>query len=157
MKKKLPLKRVIATALFVGTLDISAAIINFLAQGGQDITRIFRFIASGVFGQAAFESGSYIIFMGVFFHYLIAFIWTALFFYGYPKLKFQKANPYVVGIVYGLIVWAIMNLIVLPMSGIPELNQKISQKLIAISILIICVGLPISLIYRSKIKTTSVN
>ncbi|MCX2679772.1 DUF1440 domain-containing protein [Galbibacter sp. EGI 63066] len=146
--KKLPLKKLGITALVVGTADIMAAIFNFLIQGGEHISGIFRFIASGVFGQAAFERGSPMIFMGGLFHYLIAFLWTALFFYFYPKLKLRKVNVYFIGSVYGVIVWSIMNLIVLPLSNTPELSNTYTQDIIGMVILILCVGFPVSLMYK---------
>jgi len=132
----------------VGTLDITAAIINFLAQGGEDISRIFKFIASGIFGQMAFEKGNSIILMGLLFHYLIAFLWTALFFYGYNRLKLRKVNAYIIGLLYGLIIWCVMNLLVLPLSNTPKHTQDLSQILMGMLILILCVGLPISIIYK---------
>ena len=61
---------VLITGLIAGTLDILAAI--FLLAGGE-ATRVFRFIASGAFGKAAFEGGGEMVAWGSFFHYLIAF------------------------------------------------------------------------------------
>ncbi|MDG3581825.1 hypothetical protein [Galbibacter pacificus] len=151
---RLSFKKIGITTLVAGTADITAAMFNFLAQGGEHVSRIFRFIASGVFGQAAFERGSFMIYMGGLFHYLIAFLWTTLFFYFYPKLELRlhKANIYFIGIVYGLVIWCVMNLIVLPLSNTADLNNTHVQDIIGMVILILCMGLPISLIYNKNVR-----
>jgi len=140
----------LGTWLLAGTLDILAACINFLIHGGKDISRIFRYIASGVFGPTALDGGFGFVALGAVFHYLVALIWTALFFLLYPRLKMKGANSYIVGILYGAIVWCGMNLIVVPLSRTPELHSTLAQKAVAMGILMACIGLPISLMYHRR-------
>ncbi|HXB93468.1 MAG TPA: hypothetical protein VNU72_14315, partial [Puia sp.] len=73
-------------ALIAGTLDASAAIISYYLHGGHQPARIFRFIASGVFGKQATSGGTDMVVYGVLFHYFIAFCFTAVFFILYPRL-----------------------------------------------------------------------
>lgn len=145
---------ILLTGLLAGTLDIVSAFLNFLAQGGDDPRKVLVFIASGVFGQRAFEP-SYMMFMsvsGLVFHYLIALIWTTLYFMTYPRIHLLSSHKYLNGMAYGLIVWIIMNLVVLPLSGTPEMELIFKRVAISMGILIVAIGLPISLVAHNYFR-----
>jgi hypothetical protein len=143
------LTTIFLTSLLVGTLDITAAIIHFKLNGGDNPVRIFYFIASGVFGNKAFDSGENMAFLGLVFHYLIAGTWTLFYFLIYP-FTFQKiGNRWVSGIAYGVFIWIIMNLIVLPFSNTPEISRNLTQDLIGVAILVLAIGLPVAFV-RSR-------
>lgn len=132
--------------LLVGTLDIIAAIIHFKLSGGDNPVRILHFIASGVFGNAAFDAGPGMALAGLTFHYLIAGTWTFLYFLVYP-FTFQKIRSKVIsGIIYGVFIWIVMNLIVLPLSNTPEISRNLTRDVIGAAILVVAVGLPLSFI-----------
>lgn len=133
---------ILITGLIAGTLDILAAI--FILAGGN-AGGVFKYIASGTFGKTAFDGGNEMVFWGVFFHYLIALFWTALFFVLYPKLTFLKLNKWLNAFIYGIIVWTVMNLLILPFTKIAPQTFTLSGVLKNIVILIICIGLPVSL------------
>ena len=135
------LTSILFTGLLAGTLDILAAI--FLLAGGNAVGT-FKFIASGVFGKAAFEGGNDMVAWGVLFHFMIALSFTTAYFLMYPKLPFLKRNKWVNAVVYGCIVWAVMNLIVLPMSQVPQRPFNWEMALKNIAILVVCIGLPVA-------------
>jgi hypothetical protein len=137
-------RSIVFTGLFVGTLDAIAAIINFTIQGGKDPVKIFNFIASGFFGKTAFEGGLLMAMYGLVFHYIIAIGWTAIFFLIYPRIIPSFMSRIVPGIIYGIIVWTLMNLVVLPISNTPPLSLTIVNAIIGILIIVGCVGLPIA-------------
>jgi hypothetical protein len=141
--KKPFLKKVALTALFVGTLDIIAAIIQTLLYGGQPL-KMLQYIASGLTGPESFSGGLSLAFLGLGFHYIIAFFWTAPFFWVYPRLTFLSKNKVLSGIGYGLFIWLTMNLIVLPLSNVPSSPFNITGAIIGTLILIMAVGLPLS-------------
>lgn len=136
---------VIITGLVAGTLDGLAAIINFIMQGGKKPEVIFKYIASGVIGKDALTGGNGIILLGVLLHYLIAFSWTILFFWFYPTIKWLAENKILAGLQYGIFVWAVMNLFIVPMSCISRETINISKSRAELLILMVCIGLPISL------------
>jgi hypothetical protein len=164
------------TALLTGTLDISAAIIKFyidtnqgarlkltgdnepvsfftfITNGGPD--RIFKFIARGVFGNEASAGGTLMIIWGVVFHFMIAFLFTAFLFIIYPKVVKLIKNKFIVGFIYGLFIWAAMNLVVLPLSRVPNPKSfDFKQAGIAALILICMIGIPAALVahrYHSR-------
>src|SRR5690348_4121092 len=100
--------------LMAGTLDITAAVIQMLLND-RDPVMMLKFIASGVFGPAALGGGNGYAVLGLIFHYIIAGIWTWLFFMIYPQVRFLQKNVWVTAVVYGIFVWFVMNRIVLPL------------------------------------------
>ena len=58
----------------------------------------------------------------------------------------------VAGIVYGLIVWLVMNLVVLPLSNVRHVPIQPRAAAIAAIILVLCVGLPLSLVIGNAVK-----
>ena len=138
--------------IIAGTLDALAAIINYYASTGKNPVRVFVFIASGVFGKDAYASSQSIAVFGVLFHYLIAIIFSVFYFLIYPMLRFLRINKFFSAFLYGIFVWLIMNFIVVPLSNTAPLPFHIKGALLAILILIICVGIPICFIANSFYK-----
>ncbi|MBC9798231.1 hypothetical protein [Sinomicrobium weinanense] len=139
-----PLSKNLGTAaLLVGTLDIFAAIVYTLARGGN-VDKLLRYIASGVFGEQAFSGPVIFVLSGLLFHYLIALIWTWVFFKLYPMIKAQLNNNIVIGVIYGICIWLTMNLIVLPLSNVPKSTFNLIHAILSALILIVAIGLPLS-------------
>lgn len=133
-----------------GTLDISAACIQYYIRTGKNPENVLRFVASGVFGKDAFTGGSLMSFCGLLFHFLIAFSFTVFFFLVYPKLKFLSYNIFLTAIVYGVFTWMVMNLVVLPLSKAPSIPFTFTGAAMAAGILCICIGLPLTLIAKRE-------
>lgn len=144
MKK---IKLALLTTFLAGTLDGAAAVIQYILSDGGNPLNVFRFIASGIFGSSALAGGLSMALAGILLHYLIAGIWVSLFFWLYPSVKPTWSNKYISGILYGVIVWFIMNQVVLPLSNTPPLPHNLLYDVIGILILIVAIGLPISFIY----------
>jgi hypothetical protein len=146
-----PLWKVIAGAtLLVGTLDISDAII-FYGLRGVSPTRILQGIASGVLGRAAFGMGHRSAFLGLFFHFFIAFSATTVFLLASRKLPLAR-HPFLYGTLCGVALYCVMNYIVLPLSKIgwrpiPPLIPLIN----GVAALVFCIGIPLAFIGRRYI------
>lgn len=141
--RKPSFKKITSIALLVGTLDILAAMVITLLHGNGPI-RMLQYIASGVFGNTAFSGGSIFTFMGLFFHYSLAFLWTILFFSLYQVLKKLIKSVLLLGIAYGLFVWGVMNLLVLPLSRAFQGPFTLVSTLTGILVLMAMMGLPLS-------------
>jgi len=152
---RIPVSLLIKGWLIVGTLDIIAAIIQTLMAGGS-ITRLMQYIASGVFGTAAFEGGMTYAVLGLAFHYVVAFGWSFLFLMVYPKLSFAPKHRLLTGIAYGAFVWFMMNRIVLPLSNVSMRPFDPVRSLIAAAVLMVAIGIPLSFLasgYYSREST----
>ena len=130
--------------LVAGTLDAIGATVVFMLRGGKDPAVIWRYVASGVFGKESLAADSGTAVWGLVFHFLIALTWAAFFFVIYPTLRRFISNPMLIGLLYGVVVWMVMNLIVLPLSNVAPQTFDLAKVLIGMSVLIVCIGLPIS-------------
>lgn len=145
-KKPNLVRAIVLTGLVAGTMDIVTATSWFTIRTGNNPVRVLQYISSAAFDKDLAYSGNILmIILGLLFHYLIAYSWTFLFYLAYPRIGLLRANKFVVGIGYGIFVWTIMNRVVLPLSRIPAITFDINQASIAASILIVCIGLPISI------------
>ena len=135
------------TGLVAGTLDMTAAVVQYMSRGGTEPVRILIYIASGALGPWVFDGPpAWVAAAGLGFHYLIAFTWTVLFFVAFPRLQALRRSPLVIGPLYGVVVWFVMNRVVVPLSRVPKPKAfDPTQAAIACAILIVCIGLPIAL------------
>lgn len=147
--------KIISTGLLVGTLDISAACIQYFIKTGKGPEGVLQFVASGFFGQKAFDGGSSMIAAGLLFHYIIAMLFTVFFFAIAPILFSLLKNKLLVGILYGIFIWCVMNLIVVPLSSTPKFPFKPVNAAIAAAILVVCIGIPLSFIAGRSLKKES--
>jgi len=129
--------------LLTGTLDGLAAIAMNYKIGAA---RIFKFIASGAFGKSPPAGSAEMILWGVFFHYFIAFSFSAMLFLLYPFFIRVLKNKYLCAIVFALITFIITNLVIVPLSKIGWRPMDIGFFLKNFGILIFTIGLPIALI-----------
>lgn len=135
---------ILKTGFIAGTLDILAALSSYYISTGKNPVNVLRFITSGLLGKAAFTGGAVMALLGLLLHFLIAFIFTIFFFWLYPKLKLVAVNRFVTAVVYGILVWVIMNGIVLPLSNTPPLAFQWPEAIKGALILIVMVGMPLS-------------
>lgn len=149
-------KTIVLAGLLVGSLDITAALVQFYIKTGKDPLIVLKYIASAVFGKSAYSSGNVMAVWGLLLHFLIAFIWTILFFLIYPKLRLLSWNRVVTGILYGIFIWIMMTQLVVPMTKVSAGAFNLKEAIIAVLILIGAIGLPLSFMahrYYSRART----
>src|SRR4051812_35454109 len=112
------------SGLIAGTLDILAALIiyDLILQKTPSI-KILQSIASGIFKKEAYSGGSQMALYGLLLHYFIALTFAWFYFTIYPYFNFLRKNTLLSGILYGIFVWIVMNLLVLP-TVFPTLPEK---------------------------------
>lgn len=144
------LKTIFLSTLVAGSLDISAACLYYaVILHKTSATKILQSIASGTFGKAAYEEGLRTALIGLSLHFFIAFIFAALYFFMFPRLRFLRRNTILAGVVYGIFVWLVMNVIVLPITFNLAPVFAVTNVLPGVIILIIAIGLPVSFITRA--------
>jgi hypothetical protein len=137
-------RKILKAGLIVGTFDILASFIHYFIRTGDNPLNILKYIASAIMGQEAFSGDALVFASGLILHYIIALVFTAWFFWLFPSLKFLVKNKIVTGAIYGIFIWAVMNLLVVPLTKIPSHQVNIPNAVIAASILIVCIGIPLS-------------
>ena len=144
--------------LVAGTLDITENIV-FVAFRGITPWRIFQYITSGLLGAHSFQMGWTSVWLGVVIHYAIALTWTAIFYIAATRFNFAvlTRRPVLSGLIYGLVVYVVMNFVVLPMSALPPrpAPPTLISRINAVLALVFCIGLPIALLMKRVTRVTS--
>jgi hypothetical protein len=133
-----------AASLISGILDLSATLTVVKLQG-ISAERLLQRIASGIFGASSFTGGKKTAAAGLFFHFLIAFFASAVFYLCSRKLPLLTDHPFFSGALYGIAVHLVMSLIVVPLSAAPKREFSAKAFLLQLVIHILFVGLPIAL------------
>lgn len=149
-------RSILFAGLLAGVLDATAAIIDFSIESGKNPIIIFVYISSGVFGKQAFQGSQSIAIFGLLFHFLFAIIFSAFYFLIYPGMKFLHRNKVLSAIIYGIFVWLVMNLGVVPLTITHAITFHFTKALLAASILIACIGLPICFMAAAFYKRNAI-
>lgn len=142
----------IKAGLLTGLLDILAAFASFYLKTGKTPVLVLKFIASGLFGSAAFSGGAEMALYGLLLHFIIAFCFAAFFFLIMPRLFPSASNKFLTAVAYGAFIWLVMNLLIVPLSNTPKQSFHALDTALSMVILIVCIGLPLSFIYFNRIK-----
>ena len=142
-----PARAILYGALVVGFLDAMDAVIFFGLRGATPI-RIFQSIASGLLGRASFSGGLAAAFLGIFLHFFIALGIVSTYYVVSRKIGALTRHPAIYGPLYGVLVYGVMNLVVVPLSGAGRAPLTLPVFLNGIGIHILGVGLPCALVAR---------
>lgn len=136
-------------ALIAGTLDGLAAVI-FL--GKMNFIGVFQYIASAILGKEAYQGGIKTALFGLALHYFIAFSFTVFFAFISNRTLVLRKNILLSAVTYGLFVWAVMNLLIVPLTKIPAAPFHYERAILNAVILIFCIATPISYLTARKLK-----
>jgi hypothetical protein len=138
--------------LLCAVLDITAACVQAWVQAGRTPPEVLRGVASALWGRPAMEAGAGMAAIGLTMHFTVALTATLVFFALSRRVGFLRAAPlWIVGSLYGLIVFCAMNYGTLPalswVRGLylhtpPRWPGPMSWPQLAIHV--VCVGPPIS-------------
>jgi hypothetical protein len=119
-----PARWIIAGGLLVGTLDLLFAS-GFWAMRNVPPIRIAQSIAAGVLGDASFDGGAASAWLGVGLHYFIAMMFVLVYWLMARRAAALLLQPVRYGLLYGLLLYLVMNFVVLPLSaaGMPSFND----------------------------------
>lgn len=98
---------ILVGGLLAGALDLCSAFVSYGVGA--------RVIAAGLLGRTALQGGVGPYALGIFLQFFIATSAAALFYAASTKLAFLKEHPIVCGLFYGIAVFLVMNLIVVPL------------------------------------------
>jgi hypothetical protein len=134
-----------------GILDIGMVFAIWAAEGVAPAD-ILRAIASAVMDTAAYQGGTPAALLGLFLHFLVSFVFAAAYVIAAGRLSILLTRPILCGLVYGLIAYAVMVYVVVPLSlanfGPPASGLRMAQSLFIHTFLF---GLPIALV-ASRIR-----
>lgn len=110
--------------MIIGTLDLLFAW-GFWAPKGASLSRILQSIAAGWYGKASHSMGATSVWVGALSHYAIAAAFVAAYWIAAQRLPALLRRYVLLGAVYGLLLYVVMNFIVLPLSaaGMPGFDN----------------------------------
>jgi hypothetical protein len=149
-------RRILVAGAVAALLDITFAYVYFaLVLGLVDgLQGVFQSIAAGLLGRDAFQGGPATAALGAVLHVAIAYTWTCIFFLavrswtGLRRAMRTTTGAVVVGLLFGMIVWAVMDLVVLRLSRAHSLPLSNPRFYINLAQHAVMIGLPIALIIR---------
>jgi hypothetical protein len=114
LQKSKLLTPILVGGLTAGLLDHISAVITF----GWKVS---RGVASGLLGKSAFNPSNFAFAwsLGLFLQFFIAVCAAAIYCLASLRLRFLRDHWFVCGLFYGIAVFLVMNLIVLPLSAFP--------------------------------------
>jgi uncharacterized membrane protein YagU involved in acid resistance len=118
MQRRASILTVLIGGLIAGTFDLLYAT-GFSALDGVAPSRVLQSVASGLLGSAAYDGGAATAALGVILHYAMSLLIAMIFYALSRHLPLLIRHPLPWGCVFGLLVYAAMNFVVLPLSAFP--------------------------------------
>jgi len=113
------LSSILLGGLVAGVFDITYAVVFSYLRRGVPPSRVLQSVASGLLGPAAYDGGAPTAALGLALHFGIALVVAAVYVFASRYLPVLVRRPVLAGSVYGLGVYAFMNLVVIPLSRVP--------------------------------------
>ena len=117
-------QRAIGWAILVGgavggALDILFAI-SFAGFNGVPPLRLLQTVASGLLGEASYAGGVATAMLGLALHFLLAYVFASVYVLASLRSPHLTRNAVAAGALFGIAVFVIMRLVVLPLSAFPH-------------------------------------
>lgn len=138
------LEAILLATFACGVLDATAALTQ-AATLGMKPQRVWQGVASGLLGPRSFENGWRSGSLGLVLHFLIACIISIIYVLASQRLPLLLRHPLIVGALYGIAVYTVMNYVVLPLSRRPQRPFHLKFALTQLFIHIFVVGWSIAL------------
>ena len=110
-------RAILYATLVVGVLDASDGVV-FLGLHGQNPVQVLQYIASSLLGARAFSGGLASAGLGLILHFAVSLVVAAIYVLASRRVAVLRTQWVLVGLLYGAAVWAVMNLILLPLTAV---------------------------------------
>jgi hypothetical protein len=125
-------------------LDGIAASVQFGLKGIKPL-HVWQGVASGLLGERAFREGWVGGGFGLLVHVVISFSVATVFVEACLELPFLARAYWISGPLYGLMVFLVMNLAVVPLSARPKRPASLQVIFVQLVIHVLFVGLPVAM------------
>lgn len=112
------LQAILWGGMAAGTVDMIAATAGNVGRGRAPLDG-WRFVASGLIGKSALEGGWVTGALGLLVHYGLTTIMATLFVLAARRQPGLLRSPWVSGLIYGALIFAAMNYVIVPHSAVP--------------------------------------
>ena len=150
--RTLPISRAILYAtLVVGLLDATDGVV-FLGLHGQNPIQVLQYIASSLLGAQSFSDGLASAGLGLTLHFAVSLVVVTVYILASRRIAALRTQWVLLGLLYGVVVWAVMNLLFLPHTAI--VHGSLTTAALANGLIghALFVGLP-SAFFAKKVAT----
>ncbi len=142
---------ILYATLVLGLLDATDGVVFFGLQG-QNPLQVLQYIASSVLGPRAFAGGVATAGLGLVLHFTVSLVVAAIYILASRRITILRTQWIAVGLLYGAAVWAVMNLIFLPLTSVAHGPIPVAAWFNGIIGHALFVGLPSSY-FAHKVQT----
>ncbi|MEO8202192.1 MAG: hypothetical protein ABI679_16795 [Gemmatimonadota bacterium] len=148
-----PWQFVLAGGLVAGAFDITFAWAFWAIKVGLSAERIFQSVAAGLLGDASFEGGAATAALGLALHFFIAITMSFTYYLVARRWAPLQRSPWTYGPLYGVLLYAIMNYVVVPLSAAGGGGSKNAWWIgLSIAVHAFLIGTPIALFSRKALS-----
>jgi len=147
-----PSAYVLTGGLVAGGLDIGYAWLFWGVKAGLGAQRIFQSVAAGLLGKASFAGGWPTALLGLGLHFCIATSMSLTYYLLARRRPLLREHPLACGAGYGLILYAIMNFVVVPLSAAPGGSKDPLWVALSVAVHVLFIGIPIALFTRLALQ-----
>ncbi len=141
-------RAVIVGGSIAGALDILFAI-SFAHFNGVSPQRLLQTVAGGVLGEASYSGGAAAAALGLGLHFFIAYLLAGVYLFASRRIDLLARNALLAGVLFGIAVFLLMRLVVLPLSAFPHpVSFKPLATVLDLLSHTLLFGVPISLAAR---------
>jgi hypothetical protein len=150
-----PWRWVLAGGLVAGTLDIVYACMFWALKQAVSPPQILQSVAAGLLGPASFEGGWGTAALGLGLHYFIAGCMAAIYYMVARYWALLWRRPLLCGAGYGLLLYAAMNYVVVPLSAAGPGSRNPWWIGLTVLVHVALVGIPCALFASRAIAVSS--
>jgi len=143
--------RAVRWGTVIAVLDIASAMAFWAAYRGVSPLRILQSVAAGVQGKAAFTGGGASALLGAALHLMMAWAIAGIFAWIVGARPQLMRHPFRTGTLAGLVVYAVMNFVVMPLSQATPPRSDLLWVLYSVAFShVVCVGICLALLARRE-------
>jgi hypothetical protein len=143
-------RALVYATLLAGALDATDGVVFFGLHGLNPI-QVLQYIASGLLGARSFRGGLATAGAGVLVHFAIALVVAGIYLLAAGRIPVMRSKWVMFGLLYGAAVWAVMNLVILPLTAVAPTPITTAALLNGVIGHALFVGLPIAF-FAHKVK-----
>ena len=146
---KRALSSILLGGLVAGVFDITYAVVFSYLRRGVAPSRVLQSVASGLLGPAAYDGGAPTAVLGLALHFFIALVVATVYVFASQYLPVLIRRPVLAGSIYGIGVYAFMNLVVIPLSRVPPRTSfPLITLVTGLLVHMFLIGVPVALAAR---------
>lgn len=140
----------------IGLAALTAGIVDFLYvttsvfMSGGSVVQLWQYVASGIFGSGAYSMGMTGSLYGIIFHFLIMVAFSSVIYFLYKKISVIEKHPVLSGLIYGICIWFVMNMLVVPLSNVGSDFPKIQLDMIFSLVFVVHMILGLLIVFITK-------